>query len=545
MALSCAAVRTLIVSDFHLGLRTGADVLRRPEPLQRLLAAIDGVERLVLLGDALELGASTARAPKPDAERVLRAIGERLGPERSVVVVPGNHDARLVRAWALSREGSLGIADEVPPDATPALAALTGWLAPARVRVSYPGVWLDDRVWATHGHYLDRHLIPESAFGLLRSAVAQAVGRESASTLRPARPIDYEWARRRAAARRRRTARRDGFATRLRQRPLGTLVQTAAELAREGAIPQIPRLMMRAGLTSATAQLADAQMRRSAVPAMAEVAQRLGVDADWIVFGHVHRLGPRDEPAWQPLAGGPRLLNTGAWLFEPMLVDQAAPPHPYWPGGAVLARARRRAEGDRAAGRPHAGAAERAASIRAAGGADRAQAVTTLRIDRAQAVATPRIDRAQALRDTRIDRAQALATLRIDRAAVSRRFGRRRSVFGRSRSAAGRRRRSATGDRRGPARAVAAGRNSTRLPTRARWPGHPGIPGGDGSGPREPWQITSARWRQNAKVGGAGHRARCRAAAGRSPVNLGAAARPWVGGFSSTIGEKPPTPTNR
>jgi UDP-2,3-diacylglucosamine pyrophosphatase LpxH len=330
-------VRTLIVSDLHLGLRTGADVLRRPEPLERLLDAIEGSERLVLLGDTLELGAWKVRDPTPDAERVMRSIAARLGPEREVILVPGNHDGRLIRAWALSRERALGIADEVPLDATPALAELTSWLAPAPVRVSYPGVWLDDRVWATHGHYLDRHLVPESAFGVLRSAVERTVRRGTASAP-PARPIDYEWARSRASARRhrRRTARSEGCLTRLRERPIGTLVQTAAELAREGAIPQIPRLLMRARLTPATARLADAQMRHSAVPAMAEVARGLGVDADWIVFGHVHRFGPRDEPDWQPLAGGPRLLNTGAWLFEPMLLDQATPPHPYWPGGAVV-----------------------------------------------------------------------------------------------------------------------------------------------------------------------------------------------------------------
>ena len=29
-------------------------------------------------------------------------------------------------------------------------------------------------------------------------------------------------------------------------------------------------------------------------------------------------------------------LNTGSWLYEPLLVHRAAPPHPYWPGGAVL-----------------------------------------------------------------------------------------------------------------------------------------------------------------------------------------------------------------
>jgi hypothetical protein len=94
--------------------------------------------------------------------------------------------------------------------------------------------------------------------------------------------------------------------------------------------------MMRAHLTSATARLVDAQMRHSAMPAMAEVARRLGVDAEWIVFGHVHRAGPRDEAEWRPFAAGPRLLNTGAWLYEPMLVDRARPPHPHWPGGAAL-----------------------------------------------------------------------------------------------------------------------------------------------------------------------------------------------------------------
>ena len=28
-------------------------------------------------------------------------------------------------------------------------------------------------------------------------------------------------------------------------------------------------------------------------------------------------------------------MNTGSWVFDPLLVDRASPPHPYWPGGAV------------------------------------------------------------------------------------------------------------------------------------------------------------------------------------------------------------------
>jgi hypothetical protein len=204
------------------------------------------------------------------------------------------------------------------------------------VRCSYPGFWVSDRIWATHGHYLDRHLIPETAFGLRRSAIARLLGRRApANNLRGA-PIEYEWARRHRATRRRRQPRGRGHAARLRARPLATLLESAAALTRMRAIPQVPDLMMRANLAPITARLVDAQMRGAAMPAMAEVAQRLGVDADWIVFGHVHRLGPRGEPAWQPVPNGVRLLNTGAWVFEPVLIDRVQPPHPYWPGGAVI-----------------------------------------------------------------------------------------------------------------------------------------------------------------------------------------------------------------
>ena len=82
-----------------------------------------------------------------------------------------------------------------------------------------------------------------------------------------------------------------------------------------------------------------AQMRRAAIPALAQVVANLGVNAHTVVFGHVHRLGPRDgdDPAeWSGAGGGPRILNTGCWVHEPLLLSGAAPPHPYWPGGAVV-----------------------------------------------------------------------------------------------------------------------------------------------------------------------------------------------------------------
>jgi hypothetical protein len=69
------------------------------------------------------------------------------------------------------------------------------------------------------------------------------------------------------------------------------------------------------------------------------VVERLAIDADWVLFGHVHRLGPLpgDDPAqWAAQRGRPRIANSGSWLYEPLLVHRASPPHPYWPGGAIV-----------------------------------------------------------------------------------------------------------------------------------------------------------------------------------------------------------------
>jgi hypothetical protein len=68
-------------------------------------------------------------------------------------------------------------------------------------------------------------------------------------------------------------------------------------------------------------------------------AARLGVQADWIVFGHVHRSGPHpgdDAALWAGDGGRPRIANTGSWVYEPLLLHRGAPPHPYWPGGAIV-----------------------------------------------------------------------------------------------------------------------------------------------------------------------------------------------------------------
>ena len=307
-------MRTLVISDLHLGDRGRRDVLRLAAARQRLLESLAGVDRLVLLGDTVELMHRHPERAMAMAEPVLRELGRTLGPDGEAIVVPGNHDAPLIRGWALAQGLGLRSSHPVPATATPALDHLVSWLAPARTRVSYPGVWLGDRIWATHGHYLDHHLIPDAPIGILRPPRRDAI----ATT-----PYGYEHLHQ--IGRRSREA----LPARLAARPVATLVQGAAER-----VHVVPELMLSSGLAPVTAKLLDAQMRRAAVPAMARVVGRLGIDADWVLFGHVHRRGPIGGETWP--SGGQRLVNTGAWLYERLLLDRAAAPHPYWPGGAVL-----------------------------------------------------------------------------------------------------------------------------------------------------------------------------------------------------------------
>jgi UDP-2,3-diacylglucosamine pyrophosphatase LpxH len=297
-------------------------VLTRPEPLRRLLGALDDIERLVLLGDIVELMQGRAQHAMAVAEPVLRDFGARLGPGREVVIVPGNHDLPLVRGWVRAAGRELSVATPVPVDATPALARLASWFAPARVRVSYPGAWLSDRVWATHGHYLDRHLLPTSAFGIARGLLGR-LPRDGATA------IDYERARRLSLTR----------TSRWLPRAAVTLLDDLAELIRAATMPRLQRGLLHRRFARINSRLLSQQMRHASIPALARVVHRLGIDAEWVIFGHVHRVGPlvgEDPAAWRGPGGQPRVVNSGSWVHEPLLVHRVHPPHPYWPGGAVL-----------------------------------------------------------------------------------------------------------------------------------------------------------------------------------------------------------------
>ncbi len=324
--------RTLVISDLHIGTRRRVGVLSLPGPLDALMRALENCDRLVLLGDTVDLSEVGVTSALAAATPILGAIGARLGSDREVVVVPGNHDLALLRGWLGDHASTLRSQTAVPTDATPALAHVTACLAPARVSVSYPGVWLDDRVWATHGHYLDQHLFPIGAYGIARGWLSHTPSSLSS-------PLDYELARRRSSTR----------VPRRLPRPLNATLEALSELARAWTMPRthgrrqlarrVRQLMLNEHMAPLTATLLGGQMQRFSIPALLHVIDHLRIDADWVLFGHVHRLGPLagdDLEEWAAPRGRPRIANSGSWLYEPLLVHRATPPHPYWPGGALV-----------------------------------------------------------------------------------------------------------------------------------------------------------------------------------------------------------------
>ncbi|HEV2785014.1 MAG TPA: metallophosphoesterase, partial [Solirubrobacteraceae bacterium] len=187
-------MRTLVISDLHLGLRHGTEALRRPAALGALLERLDGVERLVLLGDVLELRHGPARNALAIAEPVLRAFGDALGAGGVVVIVPGNHDHAIGAGW-LDWRGrreepeALALDERIPADRAAWIAKrLATFLAPASVEVAYPGLWLRDDVYAMHGHYADIHLLVPTLERLAAGVMARLVG----AVPDPATPDDYE-----------------------------------------------------------------------------------------------------------------------------------------------------------------------------------------------------------------------------------------------------------------------------------------------------------------------------------------------------------------
>jgi metallophosphoesterase superfamily enzyme len=345
-------VPTLVISDLHLGAARGTDVLRRAELREPLLEAVRGVDRLVILGDALELRDGPQRDARELAAPFFADVGRALGPDGELLLLAGNHDHGLVAGWIDGRllsepAGFLGLEQRMEPhEAGPLAAALAGHAAPARVQVAYPGVWLREDVYAIHGHYSDVHTTVPTFERLAVGAMARWV-----APLPPdaATADDYEAA----------LAPLYTWIHVLTQRSRHTLVTAGAGASARAWVAMggrgrrrrpVRTAMLGAGFRVAVAainavglgpvepDLSGAGLRRGYLHGMREVVRRLGVRAPHVIWGHSHRSGPwpaDDLAEWTTHAGG-RVHNAGSWVYQPHFLTGAPNGSPYWPGTAVL-----------------------------------------------------------------------------------------------------------------------------------------------------------------------------------------------------------------
>ena len=331
-------MRTAIVSDLHLGVASDEDVLRDPAVRRLLLEEIAGADRVVLLGDVIELrnlplGPSLERA-RPFFEELGEAIGE-----AEVLVVPGNHDHRLAEPLlddlSIAGERALGLEQRHAPSPGPT-AMVEKWLGRARLEIAYPGIWLREDVYATHGHYMDVHLsLPRAEcvaaalmVRLSRPLPARATPTDYERVLRPLYGFAYGLAQVLPIKRRRNGPFERAWEVLAGEEQRRTLGARAARTGFPLAVGGLNALL-RADFEP---DVTPSAIFRSGVAAGIELAVRLGVDDVHVITGHTHRGGPLSEEAEWALPRGGRLHNTGSWVFATAFHQPGTPPNSYWPG---------------------------------------------------------------------------------------------------------------------------------------------------------------------------------------------------------------------
>jgi hypothetical protein len=347
-----AGVRTLVVSDLHLGQADGQDLLRRAALREPLLEALAGVDRLVILGDGLELREAPHRTAADTAAPFFAAAGRALGPDGELLLLAGNHDHGLAAGWIDARldteaPGFLGLEQRYAPrDAGSLAERLAAAARPARVELAYPGVWLREDVYATHGHYADVHATVPTFERLAAGAMARFfAGRPGGR----AAPDDYEavlaplygWLHALAQRSAHGTVSRGAGASARtwsaltaadrHRRPLRTLALGTGYAAAVAALNA-------AGIGPVERDLSPAALRRGYLHGFREVLRRLDVRAAHVLWGHSHRSGPWPGDAlaeWTTAAGG-RIVNAGSWVYQPHFLTAEPNRSPYWPGTAIL-----------------------------------------------------------------------------------------------------------------------------------------------------------------------------------------------------------------
>jgi len=333
-------MRTAIVSDLHLGSATGEDLARDATIRRALLEEVAAADRLILLGDVLELRELPLVSVLESVRPFFEELGEAMAGRR-VVLVPGNHDYHLAEPL-LAELAFAGGELELEHRALPAGEAATRiaeWLGRTELSIAYPGLWLRDDVYATHGHYMDCHWnLPR-----LECIAAAALMRSGGRPPDQAGPDDYERVLRPiygfafgfAAVGRASSASRPSerlWRTISASRNGGLVRRTAAKAALATAIPTGTWALNRALRADFSADISAGTIARTGIEAATEMVRRLRIGATHVITGHTHRAGPQEGEREWALPDGGRLHNTGSWVYANAFHRPGRPPGPYWPG---------------------------------------------------------------------------------------------------------------------------------------------------------------------------------------------------------------------
>jgi predicted phosphodiesterase len=339
-----------VISDLHLGTLPENDLLRVPEMRERLFQATKDVDRLVILGDLVEL----REAPVGHSLETVYEFADHLNSAfagRQVVITAGNHDHPLIAAWLESRRlrpkpQPLPIDSCVKAPRSGPLGTIVRRLPDCEVMLAYPGLRLRDDVYATHGHYLDLHMSVPTLETIAISLFAKLEGHDPdelttpdhyEAVLAPLYALVY-------AAVQGRPTTAPPVASGASVRMWGAMhpdrrdvvARLRAIALRRGLIPAAAGLLNAAGLGPFGTEITGPALRRAGIGAMCRVIERLGIDADWVIYGHTHRAGPLPgEGDWRGPTGA-RLMNCGSWTWAPQLASGSAGQGPYWPGRTVI-----------------------------------------------------------------------------------------------------------------------------------------------------------------------------------------------------------------
>ena len=314
-----------MISDLHIGAGGGRAALEDPELVAKLADRISEAQRLVLLGDIIELRQGPIQDALAAASGVLPQLVTGLGEGREVILLMGNHDHQLRLQsealsqveWMLSHNGT-------------------------KVTVEYPGVWLRDDVYADHGHYLDRHTTTPAFERVAAGAMARflklplSAMSETNDYERLLAPI-YAWMFAISQTSAREIDAADGGGS-----------ARALKLIRESRGAK--GLLVHAGLRSLLSvadlgrlgpfspDLSPVMLRRSSLIAYGAVLATLNLRPAYALFGHTHRAGPlpADDISEWITPSGVRLFNTGCWVNESAAFMSEEPTdNPYRRGFAV------------------------------------------------------------------------------------------------------------------------------------------------------------------------------------------------------------------